>query len=542
MKKASFCKASLLPRILASFFLFGFHAAYTQCTPGSAATSYASNNGSRGAMFNITATNTVIIKSFDGNLYGGTTATYEIYYKAGSYVGSETNAAAWTLAGTVNSLYATANNVPTAIPIPINVVIPAGQTYAFYVTNTASGGINYTSSAVTNVTLVSDANITMVGGVGKSYPFGSTYSYRLFNGTVHYTVGTDGEGATLTTVNRTYSAEQNGSGSTVFQFTPGLCSDLICKVTANGVNPISGTTNVNVWIESTQPVSYVKRHYEITPSANATTATGRVTLYFTQAEFTAFNAINSSKLPTGPTDDAGKASLLIEKRSGTSNNSTGLPNTYTGTIANLDPADSDIVWNAASSRWEVSVDVNGFSGFFVKTTGMTLPVSWLQVNATIGIDNKPTLNWKVEELDVHKYEVEKSSNGIEFTRIMEVNSKGDGANSYSITDPETISTTAYYRLKQIGTDGRSSYSSIVKLFNRSNGNISVYPNPVKNKVTVTVSRDAVGSIAKLMDGDGRLLQQLSISQQNFMIDMSSYATGIYLLQLSNGIVQKIVKE
>jgi hypothetical protein len=164
---------------------------YSQCTGigSSLATSYTSNNGSRGAMFNITATNTITILCFDGNLYGGTTAKYEIYYKSGTYVGSETNAAAWTLAGSVNSLYVSANNVPTAIPITVNVVIPAGQTYGFYVTNTASGGLNYISSAVTNVTLASDANLTMVGGVGKAYPFSSTYSYRLFNGTVHYAVG-----------------------------------------------------------------------------------------------------------------------------------------------------------------------------------------------------------------------------------------------------------------------------------------------------------------------------------------------------------------
>lgn len=164
---------------------------YAQCTGigNSLATSYTSNNGSRGAMFNITATNTVTIHCFDANLYGGTTARYEIYYKAGTYVGSETNAAAWTMAGGVNSLYVSANNVPTAIPITIDVVIPAGQTYGFYVTNTASGGLNYISSAVTNVTLASDANMTVTGGVGKAYPFSSTYSYRLFNGTVHYSVG-----------------------------------------------------------------------------------------------------------------------------------------------------------------------------------------------------------------------------------------------------------------------------------------------------------------------------------------------------------------
>ncbi len=491
-------------------------------------------------MFNITATNTVTIKSFDGNLYGGTTAKYEIYYKAGTYVGFETNAAAWTLAGFVNSLYVAANNVPTAIPIPINVVIPAGQTYAFYVTNTASGGLNYISSAVTNVTLASDANLSMIGGVGKAYPFSSTYNYRLFNGTVHYAVGTSGESASLATGNTTTQSSQNSSGSTLYGGS--FCSNLVCKVTGSGANPVTGTTDAKVWIESTQPAGYVKRHYEITPSTNASTATGRVTLYFTQAEFDAFNAVNTVKLPTGSADDPGKANLLIEKKGGVSSNGTGLPGTYPGADVTLNPADGDIVWNAADSRWEISIDVNGFSGFFVKTIGMTLPVSWVQINGTIDAGSKAGISWLAEELDVLKYEVEKSSNGTQYVKIMEVDSKGNGRNNYTVTDPEQISHTAYYRIKQVGADGRSSYSGVVKLVNRANTAVSIYPNPVKNRVTVTVGRDAVGTEVKLINKEGRIIQQFVIQQQNFTIDMSSCAGGIYLLQFSNGAVQKLIKE
>ena len=540
MRSLSVCKTVLFHCFFALPLFFSSVNIQAQCSSGDLATSYTSNNGSRGAMFNITATNTVTIKSFDGNLYGGTTAKYEIYYKAGTYVGFETNAAAWTLAGSVNALYAAANNVPTAIPIPINVVIPAGQTYAFYVTNTASGGLNYISSAVTNVTLASDANLTMIGGVGKAYPFSSTYSYRLFNGTVHYGVGTTGESASLATGNTTTQSSQSNSGSTLYGGV--YCSNLVCKVTGSGASPITGTTDAKVWIESTQPAGYVKRHYEITPSTNASTATGRVTLYYTQAEFDAFNAVNIVKLPTGPADNGGKANLLIEKKGGVSSNGTGLPNTYPGADVTLNPADADVVWNAADSRWEVSVDVSGFSGFFVKTIGTTLPVSWVELNGTIEADSKARINWQAEELDVLKFEVEKSSNGTQYLKIMEVNSKGNGKNNYSFSDPEQISNTAYYRVKQVGADGRSSYSGIVKLVNRANAVISIYPNPVKNKLTVSVGRDAVGTEVKLINKEGRLVQQFIIQQQNFTVDMSGYAGGVYLLQFSNGLVQKVVKE
>src|SRR5690606_29457745 len=102
------------------------------------------DNGQRGVMFDITAINDVYIECFDASLYAGTTADYEIYYKAGSFVGSENVASDWTLLGTTSALTSAGNNIPTPIPIPINVVIPAGQTYGFYVTNTFGGGTAYT--------------------------------------------------------------------------------------------------------------------------------------------------------------------------------------------------------------------------------------------------------------------------------------------------------------------------------------------------------------------------------------------------------------
>lgn len=161
---------------------------FSQCTPSgtSLITSYNSNNGQRGVMFDIIATNTIYVECFDANLYP-TTADYEIYYKPGSFIGSEDNAADWVLIGTTSALTSLGIDIPTPLPIPVNVVIPAGQTYGFYITNTFGGGTSYTDGTLPNESLASNADITITGGVGKFYPFGPTISYRSFNGTVHYT-------------------------------------------------------------------------------------------------------------------------------------------------------------------------------------------------------------------------------------------------------------------------------------------------------------------------------------------------------------------
>jgi alpha-tubulin suppressor-like RCC1 family protein len=174
---------------------------------------------------------------------------------------------------------------------------------------------------------------------------------------------------TLATTNTSATKTQTG-----FTFYNNSCSDLIATVKQTGtINAISGATSASVWLETGQPAYYVKRHYEIAPVTNAGAATGRVTLYFTQQEFTDFNIVNNIKLPVDGTDaDNYKANLLIEKISGASNDGTGWPGSYGGIATTINPADASIVWNNTDNRWEVTFETTGFGGFFLKTQSGSL--------------------------------------------------------------------------------------------------------------------------------------------------------------------------
>jgi hypothetical protein len=111
---------------------------------------------------------------------------------------------------------------------------------------------------------------------------------------------------------------------------------------------------------------FVRRHYEITPFQNGSTAKATITLYFTQQDFTEFNAYrpDDNNLPTGPDDATGKANLRVYKYGG---NSVGShhPVDYADAGIEINPDDNKIVWNSVEELWEVSFDVTGFSGFFV---------------------------------------------------------------------------------------------------------------------------------------------------------------------------------
>ena len=314
---------------------------------------------------------------------------------------------------------------------------------------------------------------------------------------------------------------------------------LIANVQPGATNGISGSTTAKVWIESSQPSSYVKRHYEITPATNASTATGKVTLYFTQAEFDAFNAVNTLKLPSSSSDATGKANLRIEKRGGTSGNGTGLPNSYTGSVTNIDPADADIVWNSAVNRWEVSFDVIGFSGFFVKTNPSLLPLQWLKVNATLNSIGYAQVVWQVQEAEIQAYTIERSDDGRNFVPAGEANSKGNGTNSYLFTEATPLKGTAYYRIKQTGRDGKISYSETMRLSGNNFDLISVYPNPFTTTITLQSNASQTASV---LDASGRLVQTLGLKPGTTTINSSQWSKGIYTLQVANGETIKLIKE
>ena len=92
-------------------------------------TTFASNNGQSGNMFDIVATTSVVIQTFDVNLDPGT-HDLEVYIVTGggTHVGQETNAAAWTMVGSVTGISSLGTDIPTPLNLTIAVPIPPGQT------------------------------------------------------------------------------------------------------------------------------------------------------------------------------------------------------------------------------------------------------------------------------------------------------------------------------------------------------------------------------------------------------------------------------
>ncbi|MBU1220118.1 hypothetical protein KKF34_10490 [Myxococcota bacterium] len=149
-------------------------------------TTLAGGNGWAGNMFDIVALRNITITGFEGSFHTVTQGV-EIWYRYGTYVGSENTQANWTLLGTATI---TGQGAGTATPIPINFSVPvsSGQRVAFYVTsqNNTYGGANIYSNGTGGTIYASNSDLQYYTGIGNQYPFGGIFEDRIFNGRILY--------------------------------------------------------------------------------------------------------------------------------------------------------------------------------------------------------------------------------------------------------------------------------------------------------------------------------------------------------------------
>lgn len=177
-----------------------------------------------------------------------------------------------------------------------------------------------------------------------------------------------------------------------------------------------------------------------------------------------------------------------------------------------------------------------------ENAAIVLPVKWISVTGNINRQKQAVIKWKVQEDNVAKYEIEKSTNGNLFEKIGSINSTGDGENEYVFTEAKMLSGTAFYRIKQIDKDGRASFSIYVKLIAERSSNVNIFPDPFKDVVTIAIGSDLLNTNVLLTDINGKQLQIFNLKQLSQSLNMSAYASGIYIFKFENGKAIKMIKQ
>lgn len=110
-----------------------------------------------------------------------------------------------------------------------------------------------------------------------------------------------------------------------------------------------------------------------------------------------------------------------------------------------------------------------------------LPVTFTNVKAAQQGKNI-AVEWNVEnEINISKYDVEKSADGRNFNKVNETPAKGRNS-TYNWLDEKVINGDNFYRIKSYGNDGKTQQSKTVKInINKgSGGTFTIYPNPVSD--------------------------------------------------------------
>lgn len=184
--------------------------------------------------------------------------------------------------------------------------------------------------------------------------------------------------------------------------------------------------------------------------------------------------------------------------------------------------------------------------WFIWSTGGVLPLNSIKVFAK-QFNNAVMLQWQtLQESNVARFEIEKSTDGNNFIKIADALAKGNSTSqtNYWVEDksPAAIN---YYRIKTIDVDGKMSVSSVIKYVLQDNvkASVIIYPNPVVNSTDIYFYSKTNGiasySILSTTGNSiiiGKMLLQKGMNK--FSQNVSGLSAGTYLFLL-NGVGEKV---
>lgn len=167
------------------------------------------------------------------------------------------------------------------------------------------------------------------------------------------------------------------------------------------------------------------------------------------------------------------------------------------------------------------------------------------------LNKKVKLKWKVDtEINIEKYIIERSDDGVNFEEIISKKSKGNSSNNvtYVEFDNTPLENEAFYRLSSIDFNGIYSFSKTIAFNNQYLAEelpiFNMYPNPINGEdlhieFVALIPEDA--SIV-ITDINGKTVLEHLITSNQIKLNLS-LSKGIYLVSVvtpSDRLIQKLV--
>lgn len=175
----------------------------------------------------------------------------------------------------------------------------------------------------------------------------------------------------------------------------------------------------------------------------------------------------------------------------------------------------------------------------------TTPVTLLNFSAQRSYRSNKLIWATSQEFNSSYFIIERSKDGLNFLEIGKITAAGNSNSerSYSFNDNTPAVGLNYYRLRMVDIDNNIKYGPVKSVRNEGIADVTVYPNPFKNTVSLVITADkrTQGSIT-ITDYSGRQLHSkqtlINEGSNTFTIPAASLAAGTYFVkvQLSDDVV------
>ena len=169
-----------------------------------------------------------------------------------------------------------------------------------------------------------------------------------------------------------------------------------------------------------------------------------------------------------------------------------------------------------------------------------LPVELNSFNAILK-ENQVLLNWQTaSEINNHGFEIECSFDGKNWKNIgfVQGNRTTTDLFNYSFNDKKPLVGVNYYRLKQLDFDGEFEYSKTVAIeLSMKKDELRIFPNPIRDELNIA-NGEGQAMIYNML---GQQLRAFSITNAQFLINLSDLAEGQYMLHIQKEDGRVIVK-
>lgn len=170
-----------------------------------------------------------------------------------------------------------------------------------------------------------------------------------------------------------------------------------------------------------------------------------------------------------------------------------------------------------------------FAGFSVARLGGDVLVQWSTA----------------EEANALAFEVERSTDGNTWSRIASVPARGNSSSltTYTYSDKNVTAALAYYRIRQVDIDGKSTYTSIQSVKSAATaGDVKVAA--ISNRLVLQFPVQVKGAVeARVMTLSGQVVSNQVLQQPVGQVLLNTPSVkGAYIISVSNGQEINVAKQ